>query len=168
MGGGMEWQSPSQGSDSLTLMCDWFSSVTCRYSGTKEKTSWLSVVAFVVNMIINMNMGNSHQWNKIRVPPGRLTYGTWKWWFGRWFPFPGVPYPQIPILNLRGGMKRWNNRSWRSAKLLVICQAKLPLDNEPLDDREKLIERFAGYRFVALAEGVFLGILFCESNKLTS
>jgi len=30
-------------------------------------------------------------------------------------------------------------------------KAKLPLDNEPLDDREKLIERFAGYRFVLLA-----------------
>ncbi len=31
---------------------------------------------------------------------------------------------------------------------MVSCEAKLPLDNEPLDDREKLLERFAGYRFV--------------------
>lgn len=30
-------------------------------------------------------------------------------------------------------------------------KAKLPLDSEPLDDREKLLERFAGYRFVLLA-----------------
>lgn len=31
-------------------------------------------------------------------------------------------------------------------------QAKLPLDADPLDDREKLLERFAGYRFVTLSD----------------
>ena len=87
--------------------------------------------------------------------------------FGRWFTFSKGPVLSDSNLNLPGRVKRWTPTGLGDRPSAAgDLSGQTSIDNEPLDDREKLIERFAGYRFVPWLSWISWGLLWKQNMTL--